>query len=438
MSGQLKTRFLIEHLADRVARPVSPLARERASLHLIDWVGCALAGRAAPAARILREEHDPGPSGLAFAWGGLGNILEMDDVDKRATLHPGPSIIPAVLALARHIQAPADDILDAIVAGYEATIRLGRAAGTGHYAFWHSTATCGPIGAAAACGRLLGLGSKSMAQALALATSQSSGFWQTRHEPDSMGKQLHTAHAARAGLDSARLAALGFQGPLSVLEGPQGFFAATCPQSDPSDVLADYEHAWLIEEVSFKPWPACRHTHAAINAALLIEAELPPIETIDTIRIRTYPDALAFCDKPAPSSTIEAKFSLQHSVAVSLMKGTPRLEDFEPAMIQNEAVRTLRGKVLVESGEPFASAYPRRFGAEVEVTASGALPFHKVRAVPDALGDPENPLTKAQIESKARALMGHAGLSPSVAEALIRSSQAPDTRFFDLLEEELG
>lgn len=438
MSGQLKSRFLIEHLAEKVLRPVSPEVRDRARLHLLDWIGCALAAKDAPVARILLEEQDPGPSGLAFAWGGLGNILEMDDVDKRATLHPGPSIIPAVLALSRHVKAPSDDVLDAIVAGYEATIRLGRAAGKSHYELWHSTSTCGPIGAATACGRLLGLGSESMAQAMALAISQSCGFWQTRHEPASMGKQLHTAHAARAGLQSARLAAEGFKGPLSVLEGAQGFFAATCPDSDPSDILTSYDHEWLIEEVSFKPWPACRHTHAAIDAALLIEANLPPIQNIDTIRVRTYADALAFCDKPDPNSTIEAKFSLQHAVAVSLIRGAPRLEDFEPEMIQDETIRILRSKILVEAGDPFTSAYPGRFGAEVEVSAPGLTPFHQVRSVPDALGDPENPLTNEQIEAKAIALMRHARIAPSAAITLIHHSFAPDAELVDLLEEALG
>ena len=63
-----------------------------------------------------------------------------------------------------------------------------------------------------------------------------------------------------------------FDGPLAILEGPQGFFAATCPGADPEDVMADHGAPWLIEQVSFKPWPACRHAHAAIDAALAARA----------------------------------------------------------------------------------------------------------------------------------------------------------------------
>lgn len=439
MSGQIKTQTLVERLALKLNRPVPIEARNRAGLHLIDWLGCAVAGSREPAGRIMLAAQEPGAGADAFAWGALGNILEMDDVDKRATLHPGPSIIPAILALASLIDAPADDILDAIVTGYEATIRLGRAVGPGHYAFWHSTGTCGPIGAAAACARLFGMGPGQVAQALALAMSQASGLWQTRHEPESMGKQFHTAQAARAGLDSARLSALGFRGPLAILEGPQGFFAATCPGADPERVLADYESDWLIEDVSFKPWPACRHTHAAIDAALLVHTEQVRPSDIVSVRVSTYPDALKFCDNPNPHTTIEAKFSLQHAVASVLLRGMPSLADFEPEAIRDPTLASLRSQVSIDASAPFASAYPARFGAAVEVTGrhNGAA-FSSFQSVPDALGDPENPLSFDQICEKALTLMQHAGLTGADAHALVAACSSPGKPLVDQLRGHLA
>ena len=340
-------------------------------------------------------------------------MLEMDDVDKRAILHPGPTIIPAVLALAA--DGASGSVYEAIVRGYEATIRLGRAVGPHHYALWHSTGTCGAIGASMAAATMLELDEAQTAHALALGVSQAAGLWQTRHEPDSMGKQLHTAHAARAGVEAAVLAKRGFLGPLGILEGEQGFFAAMCAGAEPEDLLVDGEVGWLIHDVSFKPWPACRHAHAAIDAALLARDDLGG-QGVDHVMVRTYSDALKFCDKPAPRSGIEAKFSLQHAVAVALVYGVPDMGHFAPDALVRPELARIRDKVRVEVSGTYQSVYPAQFGAEVEVlTGTGS----KIYAIPDALGDPENPLSPEAIEAKARGLCAYAGLLSDKVDALI-------------------
>lgn len=161
--------------------------------------------------------------------------------------------------------------------------------------------------------------------ALGNAGSQSTGPWRCWHE-DVMTKQLNTARAAEAGYVAASLASTGFTGPLFILEGRQGFFDAMCPDPVPECILANPDAPWMIWETSFKPWPACRHAHAAIDAALVLRKShdlLPP--DIQTIRIRTYADASRFCDREVPTTTHEAKFSLQHSVGVTLLDGEPDL-----------------------------------------------------------------------------------------------------------------
>lgn len=409
---------------------MSKADRTRAGLHLLDWTGCAIAGRTESAGAILLQQMDPAPSGRAFAWGGLGNILEMDDVDKRALLHPGPGIIPAALAMAIETGASGDAVLDAIVRGYEATIRLGRAVGPGHYAFWHNTGTCGAIGGAAACASLLKLETDAAAHALALAVSQSAGLWQTRHEPASMGKQLHCSVAARAGLDAARLAALGFLGPLTILEGPQGFFAAMCPGADPAEVVTGGA-GWRIHEVSFKPWPACRHAHAAIDAALALRGTANLLDSGEDILVETYRDALVFCDKPEPESVIEAKFSLQHSVAVALLRGPLALEHFTMAAIADAEVAALRKRVKVGQSGTYEARYPSRFGASV--TAG-----EHIASVPDALGDPENPVSPGQLRNKAAALMRAGGLMSAEADAIMAAAETASPDFPRLLRSVLS
>ncbi len=426
---------LTSELAALCASPVSDGARARAALHVLDWAGCAVAGSISEQAKALRaavKDEARGyctaigalPSGALTAVminGALGNVLEMDDVDKRAILHPGPVVIPAALAACEDVGLGTLHFLDAIVRGYEAVIRVGRAVGAGHYAYWHNTGTCGPFGAAMAAASVLELSPERTAHALALAGTQASGFWQTRHEPASMAKQLHTARAAHAGLLGARLAAEGFDGPLAILEGPQGFFAATCPGADPAGVLADYGPGWRIDEVSFKPWPACRHAHAAIDAALSVAAWLEPNE-ISRVEVITYPDALKFCDKPQPKTVLEAKFSLQHAVAIALMGCKPALEDFEEARFADPEVRSLAARIAVTAGEPFASQYPARYGARVVIHGPDDAVY--VGDEPDALGDPENPMNLDELRSKAMALCAAGGVSPLMAERLCQAALA--------------
>lgn len=408
----MQTQTLIQELAAHLQRPVDAETQARARLHLTDWIGCAVAGAVEPAGKIALSQAGAGVASRAFAWGMLGNILEMDDVDKRALLHPGPSIIPATLALAIELGASEDVTLSAIVRGYEATIRLGRAVGPAHYAIWHNTATCGPIGAAAACASLLDLSEEKTAHALALAMSQFSGVWQTRHEPASMGKQLHTAHAARAGLDAARLAEAGFKGPLTILEGPQGFFVATCPGADPADVLRGAGNC-LIHDVSFKPWPACRHAHAAIDAALIARQQVADPSAISAITVETYKDALEFCDKPSPETPIEAKFSLQHSVAATLLRGPLALSDFAPAAINDPDIAALRRQITVNNDDEITARYPAHFGASLVIDDNPAV------EITDAWGDPENPVTPGDITRKAEDLLTAGGIGDDQRAALL-------------------
>ena len=394
-----------QKLANILARPISDHDRQRASLLLLDWTGCAVAGQAEPAGQKVTAAF-PDEMGnctrigaskssvlmAALHNGCLGNVLEMDDVDKRAVLHAAPTIIPAALAMAEHVGASARDFLDAIVIGYEATIRIGRAVGAGHYAFWHNTATCGPFGAAAAACHLLD--GSDLVSALGLAGTQAAGLWQTRHEPDSMAKQLHAGHAAHAGVLAAILSKQGFQGPRSILEGEQGFFAAMCPGANPEDVLTNPDAGWLLHETSLKPYPACRHAHPAIDAALKAELGEGPIT------IETYDDALKFCDRPNPKPGLEAKFSLQHAVALTLMNTAPELNDFSAEALSQTA--DLRKRISVKSTDEFNLAYPAHYGAAVTIDGNRYV-------TKDAYGDPEYPMSDDDILNKTFSLLEYAG-----------------------------
>jgi 2-methylcitrate dehydratase PrpD len=409
---------MTERLWALTDRQPSQADRAKAALHLLDWLGCALAGAATNTGqsmlRILSDGNAftrAGPSG-ALAMGGLGSLLEMDDVHRTALLHPGPVVIPAVLASAGN--AAASTVLDAILVGYEAMIRLGSAVGPGHYARFHNTGTCGGIGAAAGAARVMGLTVDQAVSAMGHAMSTAGGLWQARNEPV-MTKHLHVAEAARRGVQAAELAKGGLAGPRFILEGPQGFFAGMAPDGWP-DLVTAPAAGWKIAEVSFKPWPACRHAHPAIDAALLVRDRLAG-RSVKTARIETYADAVTFCDKPTPRTEAEAKFSLQHALAVVLLRGRPSLADFADTSLDAVDVQALRARTDVAADAQLTAAYPSHFGARVSVvTDDGETVANKVI---DAWGDPENPMDQQAVTDKFKTLAHAAGVPDGLAAELI-------------------
>jgi 2-methylcitrate dehydratase PrpD len=416
-------------------RAVSTASRHRALLHWLDWMGCVASAADSAVARAIVQWHPPiegaavaallgtvgDPFHALLLDAGPANVEEMDDLDRRAILHPGPVVVPALALLARQRRYSAAQVLDALVRGYETLIRIGRAAGRNHYFHWHSTATSGTFGAAAAAADLLGLDDRQVVWALGNAGTQAAGLWQCRLEPV-MSKQLHTAHAAWAGLTSASLATAGFSGSAQILEGERGFFAASCRDGDPSQVLEPADH-WLIEETSFKPWPACRHTHATIDCVLALRRELGdrPLSFVEA-RVETFGDAATICDQPEPTTRVEAKFSLQYCVAAAAELGPLEPEHFDAAFIERPDLRRAARTVRIAVDPAIGRAYPRHFGARVVLRlADGRELSHEVA---DALGDPERPLDAAAVLRKAGKLMAYGRVAPARANAALEAVEA--------------
>ena len=421
---------LSERLAQRLLQPVDGRARERAAGLLVDWLGCALAALRYPLAAQLRQvvgAQGPGPA-VALAAGrssvadallvnaALGNVLEMDDVHRQAILHPGPVVIPVALAAAQAAGADGLAVLDAVVRGYEATIRVGRALGRGHYRYWHPTSTAGAFGAAAAAGSVAGLDAERLADALGNAGSRTGGLWQMRHEPVPT-KSVHNAEAARSGWLAAQLAAAGLRGPRRILEGEQGLFAATAPDADPAAVVAE-EADWLIHQTSLKPWPACRHAHPAIDAMLDALAQLPDDARarVERIQVHSYAEALRFCDRPQPRTELEAKFSLQHALASILVQGRPQLSHYSEPACADPALARWRDRVEVAEDPGCSARFPAHYGAVVRLCLDDGRAVEAARI--DAWGDPECPMDPAQVDAKALDLAAWGGVPATLARSL--------------------
>lgn len=418
-------------------RPVDPRTTRRAVLHWLDWIGCVAAGARAPVGAVLRNwEMRPGaargtPSLMGMAQddyhavlqdAGPANVEEMDDMHRGAILHPGPVVMPALAGVVRRQGLSAACTLDAVVRGYEMVIRIGRAVGPRHYFYWHNTATAGVFGAAAACASALGLSAQQTVWALGNAGTQAAGLWQVRLEPV-MSKQLHTAHAAFCGMTAASLAQAGFTGPAFILEGERGFLAAMCEGGDPS-VICREEADWLIHDTSFKPWPACRHTHATIDCVMALRGAengngAAPLD-FEHCLVETFADAISICNNPRPSTRTEAKFSLQYAVVAAAEFGALEPAHFDEACFARADLRERMARVAVQAAPDITARYPAHFGARVSLTLpDGRTVRH---AVADSLGDPERALPEAAVIDKAVKLMRYGGVEAARIDQAIEAA----------------
>jgi 2-methylcitrate dehydratase PrpD len=428
-----------EWLVAALRRPIRLHDRQRAALQLIDWMACAHLGQTTELGAVLRRwaaKQAPGPiwvcghsslqAAEAARWNGsLGSSHEMDDVHREAVVHAGDTVIPAVLAMAQRENTTAEALLDAVVVGYETGILLGLLSGPSHYGQWYSTATTGVFASAMACARLLGLDPTHTQHALALAGMQSAGVWQCRLEPG-LAKQLATGHSAQAGLVAADLAAAGMTGPLSILEGPLGWLKATGGNLDAARARAllqtPPDRAWRVHEVSFKPWPACRHVHPAIECALQLHAQGIDPGQIEHMHLDTYAVALSFADQPCPQTPLQGKFSLQHGVAWALCHGDFGLEATAPEALLDPICSALRECITLVCGPAQEQAYPQSFGAHLQLQMANGTQ-HSSEVV-NVLGDPENPLSPDQVMAKATQLLQASGWIDWQARHLISAALA--------------
>ena len=398
------------------AKEVSASDRHRAAVLTLDAIANAMAGRNTEAGRKLlawgrQQGNDAGRQ--AFVIGGLTHILETDDLHRASVTHPGCVVVSAVIAAAKSETVTGPDILTAVLHGYEAMCRIGNAVGPTHYRVWHNTATCGPYGSAMALASLKKLIDAQAMHALGNAGTQSSGVWEFL-DTGAMSKHLHAGRAAESGMIAADLAALDFTGPPKILEGDKGFFAAACPDAIPSAVTAAPQAPWELAQTSIKPWPSCRHTHPAIDAALQLHSELNGAE-VKSVNVETYQAALDVCDRPLPESEYAAKFSLYHTVAVALQNGRVDFQSFDAK--SRKELAELRQKISIAAAEPWVSAYPESWGARVTVTTKKGSEHAAVRD--GARGDPEHALSDNEMLEKARMLLEFASCDHADSNRII-------------------
>ncbi len=392
MSGST-TLSAHEPLAVRIARSIASSrpgdlgseAIEKAKLCLFDLIGCALESRELPwsrqAAQLAHRVSDGATiigapyaapyADAAFANAVMGHGLVREDMHAGSISHLGIVVLPALLALAQYRRVTGWDFIVAAIAGYEVGGRIGRVLMDADLARIHRpTGITGPVAAAAAGARLLGLGLKEATSAVALGANTAGGFNQWAHTG---GTEMffHAGFAARAAVTAVRLAEAGAFASPSALDGEAGLFAALRKRPAASKVEL-FSGPPEILSVYHKPVPACNFAQTPCQAAVRIarEEKVSP-EQIAAIKVRV-PRAGALypgCDFTGPFAHIlQAKMSIQYNVAAALIKSGVSEGNF--TLLNDPLLRRLVSLTTLEVDDDMTGAYPDRQGGEVEVRLS--------------------------------------------------------------------
>jgi 2-methylcitrate dehydratase PrpD len=394
-------------------KPLPPPVLHHAKRAVIDWYAALLPGAVVPPATLLElalaEELDRGESRLALGRratvraaalinGSAAHTVEVDDIFRDGIYHPGAPTIAAALALAQTRGASGEALLRAVVVGYEISTRIAAAMGRAHYRYWHNTGTIGCFGACAAAAELVRLDKLRFSHALATVATFSAGLQQA-FRMDSMSKPMHAGRAAEAGITAALVAAEGVTGSLDVLEGESGYGRAMGDDPDWERALATLGEDFHITRMTFKNHACCGHVFAAIDGALALQQQMRATPNdVERVSIGTYKAALDVARHESPRTAAEARFSLKYAVASALVHGSVRLAAFEPSRLEDPVTRELMRRIDVTVDPELDAAFPAQRAARIAIETRDGRRGEYLQ--PTRKGDPEAPLSDAELEQK--------------------------------------
>lgn len=356
-----------------------------AKVGILDTVGVTIAGAHEPATRILLgvcgsasgpalvfgHARRIGALDAALVNGTASHALDFDDCNNTLGGHPSAPILPALFALADETGASGKDFIAAYVAGFETECKLSMVVNFHQYTKgWHPTTTIGVFGAAAACAHLLKLSAEQTATALSIAASLAAGI---KSNFGTMTKPLHVGHCARSGLFAALLARDGFTAGATAFEHKQGYFEVFngAGNYDATKAIPAWANPLDITRpgIAIKSYPCCGSTHPAIDCMLeLVNKHNIKPEQVTRIDSWTHTRRLEHTNRANPQSDLDAKFSVQYTLARALKDRTVKLEHFEGTNWQDPATRAILPKIHVAPYTTEQFPADNHFGAEVKVT----------------------------------------------------------------------
>ncbi|MCE4600584.1 MAG: MmgE/PrpD family protein [Desulfurococcales archaeon] len=336
-----------------------------------------------------------------FANGCAARYFDFNDTYlSKEALHPSDSI-PAVVAAAEIVDAPAEKVIEGIVAAYEVIGALAdaysvRSRGLDHTVYIN-------IGSAVGAAKVLGLDVAKMEHAINIATNTSLALRQTRAGELSMWKGCAAAHASRNGLFSALLAWKGMTGPSPVFEGEFGFFnVALC--GDKFELPELGKPKFRLLKTSIKYWPVEYHSMSAVDAALKIVEKVGKInpDDVEEVKIDTFTVSYKIIvkdpEKWDPKTRETADHSLPYIVAAALIDGKIWLETFKPERYLAEDVRKLMRKMKVEVDPKADELYPDGILNRITIKFKDGRTVSEENVYPP--GHFMNPLDRGGVENK--------------------------------------
>ncbi|HSV83767.1 MAG TPA: MmgE/PrpD family protein [Ramlibacter sp.] len=393
--------------------------------NILDTLSCALAGSSAKAiAEVsgLVQEWGGAPQAdmfvfggkfpahqAAFVNGGMSHARDYDDTHDAAILHAGVTAVPAAIAAGQlRGKLSGADLIAAVAAGLEVTCRLGVAIKVDiiESGFIY-TSLLGYFGATAAAGRALGLTAEEMVNAFGIVYSSVAGNHQVTRDASLM-KRLQPGLAAQAAVVAVQLAKRGIRGAQLVFEGPDGFFRVYLRGRADADVVRkDLGTRFELLNLSYKPYPCCRDTHAAVDAILQLRAQAKrPASDIEAIRVGvTAPGYQMVCVpeavRLAPSTIVEAQFSIPYTVAAAWIDGGLSIGHFSDEGLQRADVLALAARV-----QPYVHEEIEREWSRYVTPADVSIRFKDGQTLQARVdypkGHPKNMMTVAEYAAKSK------------------------------------
>lgn len=319
------------------------------------------------------------------------HILELDDSHRVAMTHLGAPIFSALIGVAEVYDKSIDEVLNAAVVGYEVAVRLANTIQPSHKKRgFHVSGTCCTMGCAMGIAALLEYSSKEMENVFSAAVTSAAGLLAVISGA-SQQKPYNIANAAVAGVNAA-LYGKYFTGAVDILDDSRGFFHA---ESD--EVFKDrlFEKGYAIETIYQKLYAACRHCHAPMEAMLGINCKMNDIERID---VKVYDLAIKGHDHTEIAGISSAKQSIPYGVAVACVYKECGIKAFTEEAVRDEKVLKLAKRVRVIEDVALTAMVPEKRAARVEIHFIDGKMVE--RQVDYPKGEPENPITNAELEKK--------------------------------------
>ncbi|MBI3043663.1 MAG: MmgE/PrpD family protein [Betaproteobacteria bacterium] len=341
-----------------------------------------------------------------FANSSFGHGFEIDDHYPPGESHPGCIVVPSALAMAERQGANGEDLIVAVVAGYEVMGRINRAItpSCSNRGFHAHTSISGPFGAAAAAGKILSFAPDLMLNALSIAGSHSSGTKEYDQGGGSV-KRMHAGMAAHAGIRSALIAQKGITGPGTILEGKHGFFHAFADEYKVDEVTdglgSDFK---IVMGQGFKFYCSCGAMHSALDGLRILMAQHKDINenNVAEIVMGTNSNSRYHVDARLTDIT-SAQFSAPFSLAMTVITGKNGFSDYTEQNLRNPRILNLAAKVKMVIDPEMEKEAAKR-GSRVTVRLKNGKVYEQ--KVEYCKGLPENPLTREEFEDKFRGLAG--------------------------------